>query len=89
MKYLKIIILMCCFCVLCACTENARSKNFGGTSTHTIPAGNKLVNVTWKENNLWFLTRPMKQGEAPETYEFRESSSLGFVQGNVIIVETK
>ena len=74
---------------LSACTENARVKTFGGTSTFNLPVGEKLVNVTWKDSNFWYLTRPMTARDSAVTYQFCEKSSLGVVQGTYIIVETK
>lgn len=69
-------------------SEQARVKTLGGTMTTRLPAGRKLVNITWKENNVWVLTRPMHQGEEPETYDFAESSSLGLMQGKIVLVES-
>ena len=43
-----------------SCTENARVKTFGGTGVINLPAGQKLVNITWKETQVWYLTRKMK-----------------------------
>ena len=70
-----------------ACTEQDRAKRFGGNATIDVPSGHKLVNATWKESELWYLTRPMREGEAPETVTFRESSRLGLVEGTVTFVE--
>jgi hypothetical protein len=71
------------------CTDNTRAKHFGGTSTESLPKGTKLVNVTWKENSLWVLTKPMRENDVAESYTFKESSSFGLVQGTVFIVESK
>jgi hypothetical protein len=71
-----------------SCTENARVKHFGGTGDINLPKGRKLVNVTWKENQVWYLTRKIKPGESPETYRFQEESSWGVVEGVYIIHET-
>jgi hypothetical protein len=54
-----------------------------------LPNNQKLVNVTWKEGELWYLTRQMKQGEVAETYTFNEKSSFGLIEGTVIITENK
>lgn len=71
-----------------ACTQNQRARHFGGTGKAELPAGRKLVNATWKEgNDLWLLTRAAKPGEPPETYEFIEDSSLGMMNGKVVIIE--
>lgn len=72
-----------------SCTENARVKAWGGTGDINLPAGQKLVNVTWKETQVWYLTRPMHKDETPETYKFQEESSWGMVEGTYIIHETK
>lgn len=75
--------------VAVGCTDNQMARQFGGTAKETLPAGRKLVNATWKQDSLWILTRPMREGEVPETHEFTESSSFGMVQGKVIFVEQK
>ena len=39
----------------------------------TLPAGRKLVTVTWlcyQACEPWAVTRPMRTGEVPETYAF-------------------
>lgn len=74
---------------LAGCTQNQRAKNFGGTSNVQLPAGNKLVCATWKENHLWYLYRPMRTNEVAETSTLKESSSWGVLQGTVIFTESK
>lgn len=74
---------------LASCTENERAKRFGGTATINLPTGQKLVNVTWKDTQLWYLTRQMKPNDSAETYEFKEESSFGIIEGTVKLVETK
>ena len=69
------------------CTDNNRAKNFGGTMTLDLDPGRKLVEVTWKDNQMWVLTRPMRPGEQPETYTFKEKSSYGVWEGTVILNE--
>lgn len=72
-----------------SCTENSRAKKWGGTAEVTLPKGQKLVTATWKGESLWYLTRPMHEGEIAETYKFHEVSSFGMVEGTYVIVETK
>lgn len=72
-----------------SCTENERAKALGGTATLRLPKGEKLVNVTWKETSMWYLTRPMRADEIVETYTFREESGYGLLEGTVIIVESR
>ena len=75
--------------LLTSCTDNQRAKAWGGTATVDLPIGTKLIEVTWKEDNMWYLTRPMRENETPETYNFVEESSWGVVEGNVVINERK
>jgi hypothetical protein len=75
--------------MLTSCTQNQMAKEFGGTATLNLPKGQKLVTATWKQTSLWYLTRPMRDGEVAETYDFKEDSSFGLIQGTVTIVESK
>ena len=64
------------------CTENNVVNNWGGEMTIDLPEGQKLEEITWKidDNNdahLWYLTRPMREDEFPETHTFQEKSSWG------------
>ena len=70
-----------------ACTANVRAKNWGGSTTIVLPIQQKLVTATWKDSHLWYLTRPMRDGEKAETYTFQEDSNLGLMQGTVIFRE--
>lgn len=74
---------------LVSCTQNEMAKNFGGTANLDLPSGQKLVNVTWKEDHIWYLTKPMTATDVVETYTFKEQSSYGIMQGTVIIKESK
>jgi hypothetical protein len=74
---------------LASCTQNSRVKNWGGEGTLNLPKGQKLVTVTWKESQLWYLTRPMNSTDVAETYQFREESSFGMMEGTYNITETK
>ncbi len=75
--------------ILTSCTENDRVKHQGGEGTINLPQGRKLVNVTWKDNEIWYLTRPMTSNDTVETYQFQEESSWGMVEGTYNIVESK
>jgi hypothetical protein len=75
--------------IFVACTENQRAKTFGGTMTVNLPAGQKLINATWKEEDLWYLIRPMRAGEVPEEALFKEDSSFGILKGTVVFKESK
>lgn len=53
-----------------------------------LPKGMKLVNVTYKEDSMWLLYRPMRADETEETYTFTEDSRWGLFEGRVEIKET-
>jgi len=72
-----------------SCTENERVKSFGGIGNINLPTGQKLVNITWKGTQIWYLTRPMRNDETPETYRFQEESNWGVVEGTYLIQESK
>jgi len=72
---------------LTGCTENQRAREFGGTATVELKPGERLVNATWKEHDLWYLVRHRRADEPPATYEFREDSSYGVMNGTVVFLE--
>lgn len=85
----KILLLWLFSGSLDACTDNQNAKNYGGTAEVTLPAGEKLVTATWKDDDLWYLTRPMLTTDSAVTYTFKEKSSFGMMEGTYIIHETK
>jgi len=52
-KLLLAVILSVMTLSLVACDQYA-SRKLGGDYTHELPKGEKLVNVTWKEDTLWY-----------------------------------
>jgi hypothetical protein len=85
----KVILSIVAIAMLASCTQNERAKSFGGTATVNLPQGQKLVNITWKEDQIWYLTRPMNSADTAETYTFQEESSYGMMEGTVILKESK
>ena len=69
-------------------TENTRAKAWGGSMTINLEQNQKLVNVTWKDADLWILTRPMRAGEQNETYYFIEKSTFGVLEGRITFIES-
>jgi hypothetical protein len=67
--------------------RNLGARTFGGTMEFDLPAGIKLVNITWKDDDLWYLTREMREDEFPEEYRFQASTNWGVFEGTVIIRE--
>jgi hypothetical protein len=91
--YTVIAVLLCSLAVasLCACTENTRSRVWGGKMTIELPKGQKLVEATWKGdgNSLWYLTEPMDADYTPKIKIFQEDSRFGVLEGSVVFVESK
>jgi hypothetical protein len=79
----KVIILAL---VLTSCTDQQKAKSFGGNQTITLDKGRRLKNITWKEDNLWILTKE-DTSKPTSIYHFTESSSLGVFEGEVKIIE--
>ena len=69
--------------------ENYATRSFGGSTTINLPAGERLVEATWKNANLWYLTEPMDSDYVPKTKTFREDSNMGVFEGTVTFVESR
>lgn len=65
------------------------AKNFGGSTTVKLEPNQKLEEITWKDDSLWYLTRPMTDDDVAETHTFQESTDFGVFEGTVTVVETK
>lgn len=77
-KFLLIAILALLFV---GCTENQNAKAFGGKASYTIPQNEEFINMTWKETNLWIITKEKDK----EVYHMREKSDYGVWEGHIII----
>lgn len=70
--------------------DQSMAHSFGGSMTLTLEPNEKLEMITWKDDDsLWYLTRPMREDEEPETHTFQQSSEFGVFEGTVTVVETK
>lgn len=65
------------------------TKSFGGSMTLNLEPNQKLEEITWKDDSLWYLTRPMTEDDIAETHTFQQQSEWGVFEGTVTIVETK
>jgi uncharacterized lipoprotein YehR (DUF1307 family) len=88
MKLLTTLIAAIALVSLSACTDNAASKGYGGKQEIHLKPGRKFVNATWKESDLWYITRPMREDEKAESYSFKEKSNYGIMEGEVIFTES-
>lgn len=85
----KIILLFIFILSIYSCTENIRTKTFGGNMTIELPKGKKLIEATWKDNNLFYLIEDMDENYKPKNKMFIENSSYGILESKVIFIETK
>jgi hypothetical protein len=83
MKYIVFIL----FLLSVGCTENSRVRHYGGEQTIMLPCNQKLVNVTWKLDNMWILTKQMFEDDEVEEYTFTEKASWGLWEGKITIKE--
>lgn len=72
---------------LCLTGCQSTARNFGGDITLELDPGLKLEEITWKEDSLWYLTRPMREDEFTETHVFNQSSEFGVFEGSVTVIE--
>ncbi|MFT6125799.1 MAG: hypothetical protein ACJAVA_000240 [Flavobacteriaceae bacterium] len=89
MKKLKTAVVLILLITLGACTSNQRAKSFGGTAKLEIPCGQKVINITWKGEDLWYSTIPMEEDYVPKIHSFKEQSSFGLMEGNYLLIESK
>jgi hypothetical protein len=66
---------------LTSCTEGIRARKFGGKWKIELKENEEFINVTWKRNNLWVITRDTITGKIYA----REHSSYGILEGEVEI----
>ena len=81
MKRLFALLLLAVLFITIGCTPQSRARNFGGTENVQLKPNEVLINVTWKDDNLWILTKDTLTG----VRYFRESSSWGVWEGEIII----
>ena len=74
--------------ILGVASKQAGVRGMSGKMVVELPPDHKLVHVTWKEQQLWYLVRPMRPGEYPETNQFKEKSASGVMKGEVIFKES-
>ena len=71
------------------CTKNQMARKYGGTMTIKLEPGQRLMEATWKNDDLFYLTEPMDSDYEPKTKTFHEDSNFGMIESTVIFVETK
>ena len=64
-----------------SCTENQKARKFGGKEEIQLKPNEVLINVTWKESNMWVLT----EDTLTHVKYFRENSNWGVFEGEIVI----
>ena len=72
-----------------SCTEQERARHFGGKTVIQVDPGYKLVEVTWKDENLWIFMEEMDSDYVPKTKIFKEESSYGVMEGCITFKESR
>lgn len=86
----KVIFVFTAAITLASCTDNARVKNWGGQAELEISKYQKFVNVTWKDEQLWVITKDRTFADTTyNTYRLQEHSSYGMMEGTYVIKESK
>ena len=80
MKTLKIFVLLLST-ILYSCSETQRTRNFGETLKVNLQPNEILINCSWGNNNLWFLTKDT----ITNIDYFRKYSIHSIWEGTVII----
>lgn len=69
--------------------QNTGTRSFGGSSEIHLEKGQRLLEITWKNSDLWILTEPMDSAYIPKVKKFYEKSDLGILEGTITIYESK
>jgi hypothetical protein len=91
---MKKILMAMALCLMCAvsftsCTEQIRTRTFGGTMVIDVPNGYKVTSATWKETDLFYFMEEMEEGYTPTNKMFVENSSYGVLESKIIFKEKR
>ena len=88
-KIAFILLLIIASISLSSCTKNQRTRLVSGYQRIDLPDNRRLVNVQWQKSNLWVLTAKMDSTYTPNIFWFKEYSSLGCLEGEIVFYEHK
>jgi hypothetical protein len=87
-KKIRPLVFVCVFLgtlLTVSCTENSRSRFWGGEEEFVLPPHEEILNVTWKETDMWICTRDTVTGNV----YFREKSNWGVLEGTITFKQAK
>lgn len=89
MKKIMLILVIGILCVSLLTGCQSATKSLGGSMEIELKPNTKLELITWKDDSLWYCTRPMREEEIAETHTYQQQSEFGVFEGTVTIIETK
>ena len=88
-KILTFISLVICICCISSCTEQERTRRFGGTTTIDVEPGYRVMMATWKGKDLFYMVEEMPDDYVPHDKTLIESSSYGIIESKIIFKESR
>lgn len=86
---MKKILFILSVLLMCSCTDNMMTRNWGGKTEMDAPKGQRVIMITFKGDDIWILTEPMDSDYVPKTKKFYESSSWNLYEGEITIRESR
>lgn len=83
--FIAILLVLIILKVMWKTSENYRAKNWSGTVYINLGPDNEFINITWKDESIWYLIRNKTTGD----YEFIEKTPLGILPGGKIVIKGK
>lgn len=83
----SVVAVACLSLPLVGCNDNLSARQFGGSKTIIVERGYKVVNATWKDNDVWYFVEPYGDGYEPKTKRLIQASQYGVCEGTVVFVE--
>jgi hypothetical protein len=77
----NLVVILVAMIGLSSCTENGRARRFGGTEEVSLKPNEIVLNVTWKDSEIWVCTKDT----LTNVVYFREKSAWGVLEGTVVI----
>ena len=77
----NLVVILVVMIGLSSCTENGRARRFGGTEEVSLKPNEIVLNVTWKDSEIWVCTKDT----LTNVVYFREKSAWGVLEGTVVI----
>lgn len=81
MKKYLLLVALAILSVFSSCTDNQMARNYGGTEEVTLQPNHVLLNVTWKQDDMWIITRDTTTNIS----YVQEKSSWGLLEGTIVL----